>query len=339
MISTPPPTTTLTLTLTLSTLLLPPTLALATPDRNQNINPHNNEETIPKRAPALNYIGCYSTSETFTNRTSHLYQSFGWCLTECGNHNAATFALQGYECLCGNGLPPSENRVVKQKCQTICPGFAEDVCGGEGLFSVYSTGLPGKDGVAVDANSASTSTSTSTATSKATSKATAAATSSAETHPSNNDNTPASDHSTEDAEDIQKSNSSNSGNTALIVGVVVGACGGAALVIGAFFLWRWRSRKRNAQENGVDYADGSGDFGHEASRVNSRFDGDYLAECRKINGSIDDFHDYSRRILKVSMHRWLCFYLFGQSVNNLVRSLILIDDPRTATRFLTLELW
>jgi hypothetical protein len=29
-------------------------------------------------------------------------------------------------------------------------------------------------------------------------------------------------------------------------------------------------------------------------------DGSYLAECRKVNGSIDDFHDYSRRILQVN---------------------------------------
>jgi cell wall integrity and stress response component len=32
----------------------------------------------------------------------------------------------------------------------------------------------------------------------------------------------------------------------------------------------------------------------------SRFYGSYLAECRKVNGSIDDFHDYSRRILQVN---------------------------------------
>jgi cell wall integrity and stress response component len=49
---------------------------------------------------------------------------------------------------------------------------------------------------------------------------------------------------------------------------------------------------------------GDGGFGPKVSRVESRFDGEYLAECRKVNGSIDDFHDYSRRILKVSVFSW-----------------------------------
>ncbi|OQD81839.1 hypothetical protein PENANT_c025G01062 [Penicillium antarcticum] len=167
-------------------------------------------------------------------------------------------------------------------------------CGGNDLYSVYTTGLPGKDGVAVDANSASNSTSSSTSTSESTSTST----SSAETASSADNNTPASDYI---ADDTQNSNNNINSNTGLIVGVVIGACGGAAVVIGALFFWRWRTRKQDAQKTGVDSAgDYCGDFGHEVSRADSRFDGDHLAECRKTNGSIDDLGDYSRRILKVT---------------------------------------
>ncbi|KAJ6099923.1 hypothetical protein N7467_001458 [Penicillium canescens] len=252
------------ITLTLSSLLLAADLGV--------IGTHNGFSE--RASPAMTYVGCYSSSDGLTNRTSYVYQSFGWCLNECIKTDAAAFALRGHDCLCGTKLPPPSAMVPKGQCNQACPGFSSDICGSDNLYSVYTTGLGGT--IAVN-ESSTTSTSSASTTSKT--------------------NSPAiSNQSTDGADDTQKRHS----NVALIAGIVGGACGGAALVGGAFFFF-WRSRKKRNAQTRVDDTDGyygDGDFCQEASRADSRLDGSYLAECRKVNGSIDDFHDYSRRVLQ-----------------------------------------
>lgn len=94
--------------------------------------------------------------------------------------------------------------------------------------------------------------------------------------------------------------SSQSKNTAAIAaGVVVGVVGFAALCGAVFFWWRSKKNKTNAA------AGGTGGYGRDSgppSMSDSRFDGDYMAQRRQSNGSIDDDHDFSRRILQVSTH-------------------------------------
>lgn len=92
-------------------------------------------------------------------------------------------------------------------------------------------------------------------------------------------------------------------NTAAIAaGVVVGVVGFCALVGAGFFLWRFRKRKsiedeyrRNADINNFAKPKSAG------SMSNSRFDGDFMAQRRQSNGSIDDDQDFSRRILQVNI--------------------------------------
>lgn len=92
-------------------------------------------------------------------------------------------------------------------------------------------------------------------------------------------------------------NSSSGSNTAAIAaGVVVGVVGLAA-VVGAAFLF-YRSRKRRAESDG---AAGAGRFYNSPpSMSESRYDGEYMAKRRQSNGSIDEDHDFSRRILQVN---------------------------------------
>ena len=93
-------------------------------------------------------------------------------------------------------------------------------------------------------------------------------------------------------------------NTAAIAaGVVVGVVGFCALVGAGFFLWRFRKRKsiegeyrRNADINNFATAKPKS----AGSMSNSRFDGDFMAQRRQSNGSIDDDQDFSRRILQVN---------------------------------------
>lgn len=82
-------------------------------------------------------------------------------------------------------------------------------------------------------------------------------------------------------------------NTAAIAaGVVVGVVGVAALAGAAFFFYRSRKQKARGYRGGRD----SG----PPSMSDSRFDGQYMAQRRQSNGSIDDDQDFSRRILQVT---------------------------------------
>jgi cell wall integrity and stress response component len=79
---------------------------------------------------------------------------------------------------------------------------------------------------------------------------------------------------------------------------VVGVVGFAALCGAAFFWWRSKNNKANAGMGGA--AGSYGRDSHPPSMSDSRFDGDYMAQRRQSNGSIDDDHDFSRRILQVT---------------------------------------
>jgi cell wall integrity and stress response component len=108
---------TMPITLTLSSLLLAADLGV--------IGTHGISE---RASPAMRYVGCYSSSDGLTNRTSYVYQSFGWCLNECIKTDAVAFALRGSECLCGTKLPPPSAMVPKGQCNQACPGFSSDIC-------------------------------------------------------------------------------------------------------------------------------------------------------------------------------------------------------------------
>lgn len=103
--------------------------------------------------------------------------------------------------------------------------------------------------------------------------------------------------------EVNKEDKKDSGpNTAAIAaGVVVGVVGFCALVGAVFFLWRFRNRK--AAENQYRRSVGADNYGgkpmSQSSMSDSRFDGDFMAQRRQSNGSIDDDQDFSRRILQV----------------------------------------
>jgi hypothetical protein len=81
---------------------------------------------------------------------------------------------------------------------------------------------------------------------------------------------------------------------------VIGVVGFAALCGAGFFFWRSKQNKTNAAFGGGT----TGGYGRDSnppSMSDSRFDGDYMAQRRQSNGSIDDDHDFSRRILQVNI--------------------------------------
>lgn len=91
--------------------------------------------------------------------------------------------------------------------------------------------------------------------------------------------------------------------TAIIVGSVVGVCA-LAVLIGIAFFW-WRSKRHNSQYNSDNVVARRGNSSTLLSPADSRVNGAYMTQYYHSNGSIDDYHDYSRRILHVSLHNIL----------------------------------
>ncbi|KAJ5570515.1 uncharacterized protein N7459_009945 [Penicillium hispanicum] len=241
----------------------------------------------------MTLVGCYNSADGLTNQTSYTFQSSGWCFQRCKGTNAATFALTGgSDCLCGSELPPSSAKVSSDKCDRKCDGWPDDKCGGVGFYSVYTTGLD------PDVSTVSASTT------KEPDTTTASKTDQAATSVSTNSGgetvvvTAVSEHTPISSVNTEAENTKNSHNTAAIAaGVVIGVVGVAALAGAAFFFYR--SRKQKTQGFG-GAAGGYGRDSQPPSMSDSRFDGEYMAQRRQSNGSIDDDHDFSRRILQVT---------------------------------------
>lgn len=236
------------------------------------------------------FVGCYSSSDGLGSATSYEFQSSGWCTNKCSD--SAAFGLTGgSDCLCGNLIPPSSDKVDTSKCDTNCDGWPEDKCGGKGYYSVYTL----KDNVGTyssssSSNSSSTNNSTATATSTgavvSTNSGGQTVTMTAASEAQNVD-------PTQTAQEQKKKDSHNT--AAIAAGVVVGVVGVAALAGALFFFFR--SRQQKAQGSRLGGGNGRSSM---PAMGDSRFDGQFMAQRRQSNGSIDDDHDFSRRILQVT---------------------------------------
>jgi cell wall integrity and stress response component len=91
-------------------------------------------------------------------------------------------------------------------------------------------------------------------------------------------------------------------NTAgIAAGVVVGVVA-LSVIIGAafFFLRRKRARKLEGEYRRNAEISAFAQKKPNTPSSDSRWDGDYMAQRRQSNGSIDDDQDFSRRILTVT---------------------------------------
>lgn len=93
-------------------------------------------------AGALQYKGCYSSSNGMSDQGSYTWQSNGYCQKQCSGQNQAVMGLSGgSDCYCGGELPPSSALVSDSKCSMTCNGYPDNICGGSGFYSVYLTGI------------------------------------------------------------------------------------------------------------------------------------------------------------------------------------------------------
>ncbi|PYI15725.1 putative WSC domain protein [Aspergillus japonicus CBS 114.51] len=244
------------------------------------------------------YNGCYSSSTPLEDQGSYTYQSNGYCQKLCLKDNYAVFALHNkQDCLCGNELPASSDKVSDDECNLSCAGWPSVMCGGANTYSVYLTGI--EDDVDNYSSSSSTSSKSTEGTSTSTTQTptvhavtsggqTVYVTEAPATHSANASATP-----------TEKSKSSSANTAAIAAGVVIGVVGLCALIGAGFFLWRFKNRKSvEAQYRRSVGVDGYGQPMAQGS--DSRFDGDFMAQKRQSNGSIDDDQDFSRRILQVT---------------------------------------
>lgn len=123
---------------------------------------------------------------------------------------------------------------------------------------------------------------------------------SVETTPSGQGGSSAESSSSGDSNNGDSNNDKSSGESdtaAIAAGVVVGVVGFCALLGAGFLLWRFK--KRRAQPNYLNTGPTEHYNKPMSASSNSRFDGDFMAQRRQSNGSIDDDQDFSRRILQV----------------------------------------
>ncbi|TGO19846.1 hypothetical protein BTUL_0002g00920 [Botrytis tulipae] len=104
---------------------------------------------------SMEYCSTLNTGSGSAN--SSIYQSDGLCYDFCLDEYAFA-VVQGSECWCSNYVPGTTSST--SNCDTPCPGYPDDTCGGESLYGYMSLTLS-PSGTKGAATTSSTPTSTS----------------------------------------------------------------------------------------------------------------------------------------------------------------------------------
>ncbi|KAL3489231.1 hypothetical protein BJX62DRAFT_239315 [Aspergillus germanicus] len=96
--------------------------------------------SVAAASQASSSQGCFSNPGDLQNVGSYVFQSIGHCTNACIESGYRYVAVQGEDCWCGKSLPSTDDVVSDDQCDTVCPGYVGDVCGGEDAWSVYEIG-------------------------------------------------------------------------------------------------------------------------------------------------------------------------------------------------------
>ncbi|KAI0014331.1 hypothetical protein F4779DRAFT_632670 [Xylariaceae sp. FL0662B] len=88
---------------------------------------------LGKAAQSLDMAYCASINTASTSSNSSIYQSDGLCQQFCMDDFAFS-VIQDSDCWCTDYEPDPSTQVDTGKCNTKCPGFPSDTCGGDGLW-------------------------------------------------------------------------------------------------------------------------------------------------------------------------------------------------------------
>ncbi|KAF5725045.1 SLG1 [Fusarium mundagurra] len=107
----------------------------------------------PTESPVLGQVtpqGCFSALPSEADgRSDSFYNSVGSCAQYCQTQKKTVAILKGVDCICADIYPAKSAKVDDDKCDTPCPGYAKDACGGKDAYSVFNLGvnlLPGNEG-------------------------------------------------------------------------------------------------------------------------------------------------------------------------------------------------
>ncbi|RDW60406.1 putative plasma membrane sensor transducer [Aspergillus mulundensis] len=260
----------------------------------------------PAAAQQQTYVGCFSSSTPLEDQGAYTYQSNGYCMNLCYGKNKAVFGLyNGNHCLCGDEIPAKADKEDNDdECNKSCAAWPIVMCGGSDAYSIYLTGY--SDSVAYYSDSSTSTTSSSNSSSTSTTSGGNSTTTNANgsvattaTVSAGGDSESVTSTASADTDSSGKKDGPNT--AAIAAGVVIGVVGLAALVGAGFFLWRFK--KRHPADQRMREMSNVEQFGKPMSQdsmSDTRFDGDFMAQRRQSNGSIDDDRDFSRRILQVT---------------------------------------
>ncbi|KAI1143546.1 hypothetical protein F5Y05DRAFT_157113 [Hypoxylon sp. FL0543] len=92
---------------------------------------------------SLTYMGCFGPPTNLDFNMRHVFQSVGACRLRCKTSNLPVLGVtNGTDCLCGTSVPPSSSAVEESWCDSRCSGFALEICGGRGFFSIFLIAEP-----------------------------------------------------------------------------------------------------------------------------------------------------------------------------------------------------
>ncbi|KAF2169666.1 hypothetical protein M409DRAFT_20081 [Zasmidium cellare ATCC 36951] len=268
-------------------------------------------DSLSKRT-AGDYVGCFSSSTPLDNINTYMYQSSGYCSEHCSS--AVMGLTDGNQCFCGDQIPAESDKVDDSKCSTKCDGFGQEMCGGDGFWTVYTlkdgaTYYGGSDDSGSSSSSAAPSssktspTSTSAAATVVTSEISAGHTSvvtiTAAAHP---------EAAAASSSAASKSGGGSSNTAGIAAGVVVGAVALAGIIAGLFFFIRHKKRKEAEEDykqrtQVSDFMRGTSERKPPSTGYSGYSDQRLDPEAgarRNSVGSLADNQDYSRRILRVA---------------------------------------
>ncbi|KAI7783958.1 hypothetical protein LA080_010983 [Diaporthe eres] len=84
--------------------------------------------------PSLPVAYCASTNTAEGSANSSIYQSQGLCYGICNDQGYAFAVLQSSDCWCSNVVPSSDDQTSTSNCESSCPGYPTDYCGGDGTY-------------------------------------------------------------------------------------------------------------------------------------------------------------------------------------------------------------
>ncbi|KAK1771704.1 hypothetical protein QBC33DRAFT_163646 [Phialemonium atrogriseum] len=91
--------------------------------------------------PSIPMDYCASINTASMGANSSIYQSDGLCYHFCEGQYALAI-VQEKSCWCSDYIPGKSSQVSTDECSNSCPGFPDDVCGGDGLFGYMTLKKP-----------------------------------------------------------------------------------------------------------------------------------------------------------------------------------------------------